>query len=62
MKPDGSWRFTVDYRCLNTLTTPTASAYPLPRIDEVLDTLEGAQYFSKVDLVQGFFGVQMEES
>ena len=43
-KKDGTTRFCVDYRKLNNVTRK--DAYPLPRIDETLDTLSGAQWFS----------------
>lgn len=42
-KRDGTTRFCVDYRKLNFVTKK--DAYPLPRIDESLDTLSGAKYF-----------------
>lgn len=52
-KPDGSWRFCVDYRALNQVTIK--NGYPLPRIDDLLDKIHGAQYFSTMDLLQGFY-------
>jgi len=39
-KPDGTWRTTIDYRKLNAQTIP--DSYPMPRIDDMLDMLDGA--------------------
>lgn len=47
-KKSGALRLCVDYRCLNAKTRK--DAYPLPRIDESLDALGRAQYFSAIDL------------
>ncbi|UYV64286.1 hypothetical protein LAZ67_3000151 [Cordylochernes scorpioides] len=45
---DGKYRFCVDYRKLNEVTVK--DVYPIPRIDDVLDTLQGSKYFSAIDL------------
>ena len=52
-KKCGGLRLCVDYRRLNAVTTP--DAFPLPRIDESLDALRGAKYFSTIDLVSGYW-------
>ena len=58
-KKDNTTRFCVDYRNLNDVTVK--DAYPLPRIDECLDSLEGKKWFSSLDLNSGFWQIGMAE-
>ena len=59
LKKDGSTRFCVNYRKLNGVTRK--DAYPLPRIDTSLDTLAGSEWFSMLDLLSGYWQVQIKE-
>ena len=59
-KPDGGIRFCIDYRKLNNITVK--DSYPLPRIDDLLDVLGGATYFSSMDIASGYWNVPMEKN
>jgi len=58
-KKNGEVRFCVDFRALNEVTRK--DAYPLTRIEENLDTLQGAEWYSTLDLISGFWQVEVAE-
>ncbi|UYV75641.1 hypothetical protein LAZ67_13000826, partial [Cordylochernes scorpioides] len=59
-KKDGNWRFCVDYRRLNKVTKK--DVYPLPRIDDTLDSLKGAKFYSSMDLHSGYWQIEVDEA
>ena len=56
-KKDGGTRFCVDFHCLNAITKQ--DVFPLPRIDDTLDLLSSAKYFTTLDLASGYWQVKM---
>lgn len=53
------WRLVIDYRQINKKLV--ADKFPLPRIDDILDQLGRAKYFSCLDLMSGFHQIPLEE-
>ena len=58
-KKNGQLRLCIDYRCLNAKTQ--RDAFPLPRIEETLESLGGSKFFSSLDLTHGYFQVSVHQ-
>ena len=59
-KRDGTSRFCVDYRKLNAITLQ--DPFPIPRIDDIIDRLNGSKWFSALDLKAGYWQIQMDDA
>ena len=59
-KKDGSVRWCIDYRDLNAKTVK--DSFPLPNIQDCLDTLSGSVFFSTLDMASGYYQIELEES
>ncbi len=59
IKPNGKWRFCIDFRKLNGITRK--DNHPLPRIDMLLEKFEGSKWFSTMDMASGYWQVEMDE-
>ena len=54
-KKDGTKRFCIDFRSLNRNTIK--DTYPLPNVEDLIDSFQGCSYFSQIDLASGFWGI-----
>jgi hypothetical protein len=61
-KPNGrGLRLCMDYRALNAITVKVKNRYPIPRIDDLLDAVSGAKFFTSLDLTSGYHQVLISE-
>jgi len=58
-KKDNTFRFCIDYRCVNAVSKK--DAYPIPDIQDALDNLRGAKYFATFDLLSGYWQLGLED-
>jgi len=58
-KPDGSFRFCIDYRRVNAVSR--RDAFPVPEVQDALDSLRGSQYFATLDLLSGYWQLGMTD-
>ena len=56
-KKDGSYRYCVDFRRLNSVTVK--EHYPVPRVEDMIDTLAGAKFFSTLDLISAYHALEI---
>ena len=58
-KKDGTLQLCIDYRGLNQCTIK--NKYPIPKIDKLLDRLNGSKIFTKIDLNSGYYQIQIKD-
>ena len=58
-KKDGTLRLCIDYRGLNPATVK--NKYPIPRMDELLDRLQGSSIYTKIDLKSGYYQIRVKD-
>ncbi|KAL1267343.1 hypothetical protein QQF64_032706, partial [Cirrhinus molitorella] len=56
-KPDGTFRFCTDYRKVNSVTVP--DSYPMPRMEDCIDSLGSAKFVTKLDLLKGYWQIPL---